>query len=320
MVLLHATSRYDFFHIYLSCFRMAVFFVVAGMFFKVKDKTVKDILSRGMKQLIIPYFAFSILAFSICWVSPYLHPELYYNINSFGGIFKAAFFGMFLMVDKVTPNSFLPLEPLWFLICLFWCRLFGFMMLKDFKRKWTIRTITLVAIALIQIFNIEIFSLKCLITSLPFFLIGAYFKPLFISMIKMRHAYRILLGIVCIIVILMEPESTFRFARGEITGNLVIAFIRGIAGILATFVLASYSAMLPSRISNFISLIGSATLVVLAVHFYFLIPGKVLYSILGFDASQMHILYASVLSIICLCCSPAIFSFLKRKAPFIIGK
>lgn len=101
---------------------MPIFFFASGLF--IKQKNLKTHLVKDFKALLQPYFICSLLALSICWISPMLHPELYPGINTFFDIFKHAIIGIFIMEDKVTNYSFLPYGPLWFLPSLFIARLF----------------------------------------------------------------------------------------------------------------------------------------------------------------------------------------------------
>lgn len=122
MVLGHANLNNNTCNIVINAFHMPIFFFASGLF--IKQNKLKVHLVKDFKALLQPYFICSLLALSVCWISPMLHPELYPGINTFLDIFKHAIIGIFIMEDKVTNYSFLPYGPLWFLPSLFIARLF----------------------------------------------------------------------------------------------------------------------------------------------------------------------------------------------------
>lgn len=133
MVLLHTTPRYENLSNIVGSFHMAVFFLISGVFFSTKGRGFSEILRKSITQLIIPYLCFSLIALSICWISPYLHPEMYPGLNGFPRIFKAAILGILVGQDYYNGHAFMPLGPLWFLLALFWCRLAMFIWAFDTK-------------------------------------------------------------------------------------------------------------------------------------------------------------------------------------------
>ena len=112
----------DLLHTYIYSFHIPLFFFISGMFFR-NNKPFFQNLESAVRGLLLPYFFFSIINLSICWISPYLHPELYYNMDSID-VYRAAISGIFIGSDRVTATSFLPFGPLWFLVALFVVRVF----------------------------------------------------------------------------------------------------------------------------------------------------------------------------------------------------
>ena len=128
MVICHFGLPYPKIVKFICIFHMPLFFFISGYFDKGTSLNLTYV-KKCFKALIVPYFFFSICAFSICWVSPYLHPELYNN-DGLPKTFLKAFVGMFLMEDRVRPYAFMPLGPLWFLVALFEVKILFSLMIK----------------------------------------------------------------------------------------------------------------------------------------------------------------------------------------------
>lgn len=108
---------------FLGACQLPVFFFFSGFFLDGKAHSLKNVIIKGIKNLIIPYLLFSFIALLYSWVYPYKHPELYYNCTGLLESTKRGIIGIFMFCDRVTQNSFPPCGPLWFLVALFWCKL-----------------------------------------------------------------------------------------------------------------------------------------------------------------------------------------------------
>jgi len=173
MVLGHANFENDCKEV-IYLFHMPVFFMLSGYF----DKG--EIINRGslvksFKRLMIPFFFFSIISFSICWISPYLHPEIY-HMDTFTQIFKANILGMIVMDDQVTPWTILPGGPLWFLPALFLTKIFFSSFFSLFSKRryfFLIASISLlIALFIFWPFKIHPMSFDSAILALPFYSTG----------------------------------------------------------------------------------------------------------------------------------------------------
>lgn len=328
MVLLHTTSSYPYMSSFVGAFHMAVFFFIAGIFAKGKEMPVRRLLRKGWDQLMVPYFSFSTLAFTICWISPYLHPELYTGFHGFLDIFKGAFIGMFMMQDCVTTYSFLPLGPLWFLPALFWCKIFFILWsrITDGKVKWIIRLTLLSIITILVVEKINLFSLSSAVVSFPFFLMGYYCRSIVFRYApknngKKRAPY-VLIGALAFLPVIIFSGHGINNDGGVINGNFILAYLRGICGVVALLSLAM--AISESRLSWFksgLSLLGQATIAVLGLHFYFLIAFKVVYVLIGYSATDIHILYALPAALINVVGCSLIYKYILIKyLPWAVGK
>lgn len=117
MVFCHANLSNEGVQNFIYIFHMPVFFIISGYFDKGETLSYRT-FKKSLYSLIRPYFIYSLLSFSICWISPYLHPEIYPGIHGLLPTFRAAFWGMLLMDDTVTTYSFMPSGPLWSFVVL----------------------------------------------------------------------------------------------------------------------------------------------------------------------------------------------------------
>lgn len=107
---------------FIYSFHMPLFFFLAGLV--EKNRSPKETAARSFRNLIVPYLCFYLVTYAwwLC-VSFLRHPELFER--SFLEGFVKPLFGMFIACGFDTDYSHMTNVPLWFLVALFWCRLFN---------------------------------------------------------------------------------------------------------------------------------------------------------------------------------------------------
>lgn len=154
---------------------MPSFFFLSGYFDKAKPFSV-ELLKKNFCQLLVPHFFYSLCAFSICWITPYLHPETY-NTHSLFSAFLHGILGMFLMQDSITSFSYMPYGPLWFLPALFLVRVLFSLLCRIRKSSICGGVILFIIICITAFyFDINLFSIKSAILALPLYASGFLFK------------------------------------------------------------------------------------------------------------------------------------------------
>ena len=185
MVLCHFGLRPFSAVLYINIFHMPLFFLVSGYFDKGESITW-SLVKKNVRQLMVPYFFFSICSFSICWISPYLHPEIYHN-GSMSQTFLKAFVGMFLMEDQVRPYAFMPTGALWFLVSMFEIRIL-FSLICFCWRKFKVGVALIAATCYLLVYiHFPFFSFDSAALSLPFYIIGFAMKRYSILEFKMNR-------------------------------------------------------------------------------------------------------------------------------------
>lgn len=298
-------------------FHVPVFFIISGYFDKGIDIS-KAVVVKNFKSLLIPYFFFSIMAFSYCWISPYLHPELYYNGTLFQTFLKA-FVGLFLMDDISRSYAFLPLGPVWFLVSLFWTRLLFSVCVTVWRSKrWVIIFIIAACILSVYYKRPSFFSLDSACMALPLYICGYCIK-------KFKVLERLQGKFLCILISIIGLLYTYFIGllNGRVNmdatsfGSSAIMFY--INAIVASISLIMFAKTINIR-STIIGKIGASTITILGTHMAVIIVFKVLGSILfAYNPSSLPLWYALTTSVAALTIGYIIHVFLSKRFPAAIG-
>ncbi len=300
--------------IYIYSFHMPLFFIISGMFFK-KEKLFVDNLKSSVRTLLIPYFFFSLINLTVCWVHPYLHPELYYNMHGIS-IFYAAIKGMFIGSDYVTKTSFMPFGPLWFLVALFIVKNMASLLGKVLRneRYFAVVSCLIAVFCFFIIKQPQIFSMKSAMLSFPFFIFGYLIRN--IDFRKIPH--RLVILLLCIIYVVFIIPLNGRCGIDECSyGNYIILFyINAIIGSISIIILSTYI----NSFSSLFVIIGQNTLGILGTHNLFGIPFKTLVVfICGYNILTSPIYIIASSSIITI--ASLFFSiYINKHLPFVVGK
>lgn len=304
---------------FICIWHMPIFFFISGFFDKAKP-FCNDLLKKNFKSLIVPYFFFSILAFTTCWISPYLHPELYYN-DGIGKTYLKALVGMFLMEDRTRTYAFMPSGPLWFLVALFEVRIIFSIMLRNIKSFCYIFSTIILTIVFCIVFNerIMFFSLDAAIMALPIYTFGYITKRFsFIEKTSNRwhSALLFFIGIVYMFAIGMKNGNISM--DGANYGNSPFMFyINGIIGAL-TFI---YLFKALNIHWNWLTIVGSSTLTMLGTHGYIGIAGKTIgVVLLNIDVTNTPLWFVLPLTIIGIIWGVLCHKFIMNKIPWALGK
>lgn len=258
--------------IYIYSFHMPLFFMMSGMFFK-KERSFVESLKASTRTLLMPYFIFSFINLSICWISPYLHPELYYEMHG-KDVLIAAIKGMLIGSDQITPTSFMPLGALWFLISLFTIQVISSALSKMIKKDVAFVFIsTCISISLFFVIKTNaLFSIRSTMMALPFYVWGYYLRSLNIQNIPYKDVSSIAMILYFIFII---PLNGFCTIDECIYGKSIILFyLNAIVGACMLLIICT---LLSKRYKlKFLKIIGRNTIAILGLHSFPLILLKVI--------------------------------------------
>lgn len=317
MVLAHLGMHNAYWETVIYSFHMPVFFFISGYFDKGKEFSLA-LLKKSAKSLIVPYFFFSICAFSICWVSPYLHPELYHH-GSIPQSFLKAFVGLFLMEDQVRSYAFMPLGPLWFLVSLFWVRVFFAMGCSLWRGRKFLLILFGIILCLIFVYRFPFFSLDSACLSLPIYLAGYLCKKFDLFRFINRNWRGCLIACICVVYVVLVSEWNGSVSvDGCVYGDsLLMFFVNSLIGSVACIAVFK---ILNIRCS-YLSKIGGSTITILGTHFYIRIAGYVAgVLLLSISPSSPPLWYPFLLSFIAIPVGVVVHSWLLKKCPNLLGK
>lgn len=317
MVLCHFGLRPEGLAQFIYIFHMPVFFLVSGYF----DKGTPfsgELVKKNFKRIIIPYFFFNVCSFSICWISPYIHPELYNN-GTIPQTFLKAFVGMFLGEDMVRPYAFMPTGALWFLVALFNCRIiFSLLCLCWEKCKMAVPAILIVCAAIIY-YKFPFFSVDSAVISLPFYWGGYLLKKYNVLEYIDKKSLILFLSFCCwLYTDLIGLRNGYISVDGCVWGNsLGMFYINGFIGSLACIFM--FRAV---NVENkYLQEIGSSTLTILGTHGYIdKLSTIAAVLIMGVSPSNIPMWYILAFSIFALFFGVWIERFLTKYCPMTIGK
>lgn len=277
--------------VYIYSFHMPLFFILSGMFFK-RELSLRSNIAISVRTLLIPYFVFSIINLSICWISPYLHPELYYNLQGID-VLVAAIKGIFIGTDIITKTSFMPLGALWFLIALFLIRVFCCFLARIIKNDilFIIVSVGMAILFFILMKSVYVFSLRCAMLALPFFVFGYGVKKIDVRLWSNKPI--ILIACVLYFILIIPLNGNCTIAECKYGNNLGLFYLNGIIGTIMVVMAASLvrSCLLAEKI-------GRHTLMILGLHPFFSIPIKVICVWIFGNAILSRSIYIILMSIL----------------------
>lgn len=298
-------------------FHMPVFFLISGYF----DKGVSldwTYLKKSYRTLMVPYFFFSVLSFSYCWVSPYLHPESY-HYGTMPQTFLKAFIGMFLMEDVVRPYAFMPCLAAWFLAALFEIKVFFALLCLCWRKCRVVVPLLLFLPFSIVYFDVPFFSMDSASLGLIFYAIGYFMKKYnVLQYLNSRIVSLVLAVILCAYLWFIGMKNgIINLDGGEWGNNFWMFCINGLLGSLFCIAMAqSINVHVP-----IISEIGQSTLSILGTHGLIGIIGKTFcVYFLASDPRNFPILATVILSIIALLFGVMVQRYLTIHLPWAVGK
>lgn len=317
MVICHFGLPYPDIVNFIYIFHMPLFFFISGYFDKGTSLNLTYV-KKCFKALIVPYFFFSICAFSICWVSPYLHPELYNN-DGLPKTFLKAFVGMFLMEDRVRPYAFMPLGPLWFLVALFEVKILFSLMIKIWRFKKVGILVPIALCGLLFCHKFPYFSLDSACMALPIYFVGYICRKYnIIENVSQRWIAGLiwLAGLIYLIVIGLQ-NGRIDMDGAQYGNHLSMFYVNAIVGsISVVFLFKSLNINWGG-----LECIGKRTLSILGTHTY---VGKVGTFIgvffFSMDPRTMPMWYVIVMSGVALLVGVLVDKFLNKHIPFVLGK
>lgn len=256
-------------------FHVPLFFIISGYLFKFTS--IKTSLSKGFRQLIIPYLLLSLISLILGLTNLFLTDELSKQriLDNILGIISASDFG------KVYSHYSI---PLWFVYSLFFIKMY-MEIAKNIRNNWILYLLLIITIAgggltIYRNDGILAFRISSTITGLSFFCIGFYAKT-YINKIKSFKIYGLVILFVIslmLLIISLHFNMDYNHKPGLSVfsskfGRHPLLFYSG--GIAGTLMIMSLSQILSRFKNRMILTISNGTIIVLGIHqvIYFVFKG-----------------------------------------------
>jgi acyltransferase len=285
-------------------FHMPLFFFISGYLFHVKENNFRSFLSNNFKSLIIPYITLNVIA--LFFLLPY------YIIQEID--LKNLFYYF------IIGHCDAPAGPAWFLLSLFWVRIYSYFYQKHFTQFNIFTLIISFFIGYIPILlygTIGTFGgLKSSLMALPLFLLGCYAK---------KHKAEKYIDNNFIIILFLVISPFILIYYGIIQGQTSILFttygekyflyyILAIIGILQTVIISIKFRFY----TNLVKTISSGTILIMGLHLCVVNYLNIVFENLCLNPAE-SISYKFIISAIIAIMFYYPIQFFKNNFTFIIG-
>lgn len=240
------------------------YLIISGLFFKEYCNS-KTFITKKINGILIPFIFFYLIGCVAFYLIKWFAPQLL--ITTAGGI-----------MDILNNRQFFN-GPIWFIITLFWCNIYFYLIRKTIRNDYTTALICLLIGGLgwymgyIGLF-LPLF-LDVAMTSLPFFALGYYLNRTNLLTIKIPAIFSLLLGSGLIALTFIIPSRIslhYNIMEGPNSYIVGIIIAAGILLISKTF-----------KHIPFVSYCGRYSIVLLCVHHMIYRPLMVLLPKTGID-------------------------------------
>lgn len=304
-VLREQSDGYDFFQI-LFFFRMPLYFVLSGIFFKTYEGFY-SFLKKKTNKLLIP-FLFAYFVFGI--------PSILFQDRWNGDSTTLySFFEEYGRLDLgLVPSA-------WFLICLLFVNLYFYSVFVVSKRNIKVISLSCIVLGILGYYiNVLGFYislwLDTSLTVMPFFLFGYLmrnFSNILYSEMKQKYYLLFVFSLTALLLTYYIFEhrnlSSLNFIQNIFGINIISLYLGGISGSICILIIAKYLQYVPV-----FSYIGRYSIVVLLTHQPLLFIIRNIYYQLGL--SQEGFLNNFVIFIIIIFLSLPIISFCVKYLPY----
>lgn len=256
-------------HDWIYVFHMPFFFFVSGFFLRPDNRHITEIIKKNIKQLIIPYTFFYLITIPFGLV--YIH---FHGVPvSLDYIWKP-FVGMVLGLDRLIGEySYFTNGPLWFLLALFWAKLFFY---ANRCHKYSLlgllvsMGISYILFILLKSERLNVWSIAQAFLLYPYLCVGYILNNKFELSARIESAHPLTLWRGLFLTLLCVSIFVPYIGRVEygslLMGNYpYISFGVAIAGSIMILILSKVLSTISRCKPLFLSM-GEGTIVVLAVH------------------------------------------------------
>lgn len=295
VVLLHMGLPIDEHVPLLRNLRIPLYFILSGLFFKTYGGFA-DFCKKKINKILIPFLFFYVVSYAIFYALITFAPSM--SNSEATGILD-------IFTQRTTFNN-----PIWFLLCLFWCNIIFCAISIATKAEWQ-RAIAVFAFGvcgyLLNYCNVIIYGcIDTAFSSLPMFYVGYLLKKTELLYPNKYDKYNPLFAIVllCVALILVYSwPSRINYQTNEYFGNGIIAFCTSIMVVLSVLFICKIFKSIP-----IVSYFGRYSIIVLCTHE---MVRKFVKPVLNIVTDNVYVLALVVLAI-CLAIIPLCIKYLPH--------
>ena len=253
VVLLHMDLPIDNAVPLLRSIRMPLYFILSGLFFKTYGG-FKNLFLKKVNKIFIPFLFFYLLSYLIFYLMLHFAPQ--FSHSGARGILD-------IFTQRWTFNN-----PIWFLLCLFWCNLIFCFIAVTLKEEWK-RAIAVCCVGaigvLLDVVDIKIYAcVDNAFSALPFFYFGYLLKKTDLLYPNKYDKFNIFISVglyVLATITLHWKHSNINFQMNEIYGNVPLAYLISVVSVMAVLFFCKVFKHIPV-----ISYFGRYSIIVLCTH------------------------------------------------------
>jgi len=241
--------------------KVPLFFVLSGFFFREPD-SMKGLLIKKLRTILIPFLFFYVVSYIIYYVMLLMSPSLG-TLTKANGILD-------VFLQKEYFNG-----PLWFLPCLFWVYIINTMVFRYFQNNYLhaliIMMLGCLGYLLSQVHVNLPLTMDTALTAIPFFYVGYLLNKIeFFSVFKSKYVASILC-VVAYLLVLICPDFKVSMSINRYDGNIAELYI---ACTLLTISIVELSKAVGGV--RQLTYIGENTLLILCTHHLIYRPIKII--------------------------------------------
>lgn len=305
-------------------FHMPLFFVLSGLFARPDNSSFSCILKKNAQALLKPYIVFSLISY-VWWLFAKFIPNCNQEELSVMDFLIQPILGVFLGEGRYTSFSFPINTPLWFLVGLFFCRIFFQIISNSVKEKHLTLILILTNIFIIVFFALfkkphySIFSILSALLCFPFYTFGYFYnKQKNATTSKSRLFILILLSLI-VGGVLSIYNGRVDVAKVIFGHNILLFYFIGIINTFGVVMIAKSFFVVRN---SFLLYLGVNTLIILGFQDMLIFELEKIVNFCGFELSKgmpFANLIGSIEALVILAVSIIPIYLVRKYLPFVIG-
>lgn len=207
---------------YVSAFFMPMFFMVSGIFFRYEDRSIRDIVMKRCKQLLMPFLIWTCLIYLPLYLIMY---HLGMNIDHTPKqVIEGAFF--------ITYNGYYPIGTgMWFLVCFFITSVMCAVLYKVMPQYIALSIVVVLAVLKIYVIEWLPFEVDLALLANLYYVCGYYIKDRIKDIAKIKNWTGFILLIV-VYIVLVRYNGFCDYAGREYGRYSVLFILNSYIGII----------------------------------------------------------------------------------------